>query len=570
MNTDILQYLSEKNIEYKLQGNEALIVCPYCKKEKLSINVNSGVYQCWVCKAENQDSPFVKGHISQLQEYFGDIVPIRLISKVKNGESKEPDFTDLADRFHIAIFPNKKAMKYLFNRGFDGEDIKRFKFGYVEMKDDEWISIPIYENNICKYLKYRKITDNNQETKKYEREAGGKSLLFNHEALEKYDEVIIIEGEFDCATAIKYGYENAVGLTVGAGTLKEEWYEQLVTKNKIFLCLDSDSAGQNSAKDIWAARLGIYRCWNILLPEDEDVNSFFLKYTKESFDELIKRAKQFKVDGVISIQDALSEMYRMSKDPTRLLTYELPWNNVNRLLNGGLRRGRLTVLGGMPGVGKTSFALQILYHLAIKYKMPSFIFCLEMPEVSLATKIVQLHLDLVDVEVNYHEALIYAQELEDIPVYFGYAPKITPEIFYRTMVEVRNRYGVEIGVFDNLQRMIRSGDESEMGRASGMFKDLTLDLKIPFILVSQPRKRNPEMSLNQRPTYEDLKGSSAIPADADEVLLLHRNRLKGESASTALEPRTLIIADKSRFSPGGITVLKMVGEKSKFIEYEEA
>uniref|UniRef100_A0A6H1ZSQ6 Putative helicase n=3 Tax=viral metagenome TaxID=1070528 RepID=A0A6H1ZSQ6_9ZZZZ len=565
---DILQYLTEKNIEYKLQGNEALIVCPYCRKEKLSININSGVYQCWVCKSENQDSPFVKGHISQLQEYFGDIIPIKLISKIKNEGGKEPDFTDLADRFHVALPSNKGAMKYLFSRGFGEGDIKRFKFGYVEMKDDGWISIPIYENDVCKYLKYRKITDNNPKTGKYEREAGGKSLLFNHEALDKYDEVILLEGEFDCATALKYGYENVVGLTVGAGTLKEEWYEKLILKSKIFLCLDPDPAGQGAAKDVWSSRLGIYRCWNILLPEGEDVNSFFMKYTKESFDELIKGAKQFKVDGVISIQDALSEMYRISKDPTRLIKYELPWDNVNRLLGGGLERGRLTVLSAAPGTGKTSFALQILYHLAIKYKMPSFFFCLEMPEVALATKIVQLHLDLTDVEVNYSEALIYSQELEGIPIYFGYAPKITPEIFYRTMVEVRNRYGVEIGVFDNLHRMIRSGDESEMGRASGMFKDLTLDLKIPFILIGQPRKKSTEMSLNQRPTFDMIKSSSAIPADADEVILLHRNRLKGESATTVLEPQTLVIIDKSRFSSGGIAKLKMIGEKSKFVEYE--
>jgi len=51
------------------------------------------------------------------------------------------------------------------------------------------------------------------------------------------------------------------------------------------------------------------------------------------------------------------------------------------------------------------------------------------------------------------------------------------------MVEVRNRYGVGIGVFDNLQRMIRSGEEADMGKASGMFKDITMDLNMPFLLI---------------------------------------------------------------------------------------
>lgn len=341
--TDVLQYLAEKNIGYNLQGNEALIICPNCHKEKLSINISTGVYQCWVCRAEDQNSPFVKGHISQLQEYFGDVVAIRTFSPPKERDKTEPDFSDLAERLHQAIFYNKKALKYLFSRGFNEEDISRFKFGYIDMKEDDWIAIPIYENNICKYLKYRKITDNNPNTKKYEREAGGKSLLFNHEALEKFDEIILFEGEFDCATAIKYGYENAIGITVGAGTLKPEWFDLFVTKSRITLCFDSDSAGQNAAKDVWASRLGIYRCYNVVLPENEDINSFFLKYTKESFDKLLKEAKQFKVDGIISIQDALDEMYRISKDDSKLQTFELPWHNVNRLLGGGLKRGRLTV-----------------------------------------------------------------------------------------------------------------------------------------------------------------------------------------------------------------------------------
>jgi replicative DNA helicase len=154
--------------------------------------------------------------------------------------------------------------------------------------------------------------------------------------------------------------------------------------------------------------------------------------------------------------------------------------------------------------------------------------------------------------------------MKGIPIYFGYSSKIKPEVFYHTMEEVRNRYGVQFGVFDNLHRMIRSGEESDMGKASGMFKDLTMDLNIPFLLIAQPRKLNDE----KIPTYDSLKGSSAIPADSDTTILIHRSRDQTDK-NNSFNPEATIIVDKSRYSSGGIMELKLIGEKARFDETDE-
>lgn len=565
MTVDVISYLDSKHIEYSRQGNEALIFCPYCNKQKLSINILTGAFQCWVCQAENPASPYQKGHISELQKEWGDMLEISTFSEeisIKE-ESEELDFTEKAEKYHKAI--NKKAMKYLMGRGFDEEDIEKFKFGFAKRKGDEWISIPVYEKGVCKLIKYRRITKNNPKNKKYDREKGGKSIFWNQDALEGASEIYVAEGELDAITLAKQGYP-AVGATVGAGTLSEEYYNQLIKVDKVYLVFDADSAGQNAAKDKWATRLGIYRCWNVLLPKGYDINKFFLHYTKEDFDELVSKAKQFKISGVVSLKEALHEAYRISQDKENNQIFELPWYSVNRLLGGGLARKRLTVLGGMPKAGKTSWAIQVCYYLTLKYGIPTFYFCLEMPETTLAIKIIQLHEDLTTDEIDMSNALIFAQDLKELPIYFGYSSSINPEVFYNTMVEVRNRYGVELGVFDNLQAMVRSERESDMGKASKMFKELTMDLNIPFILISQPRERSSDLAPTWIPTYEELKGSSAIPADADEVILLHRKRIQGESGFSSLEPETLVIVDASRFAPGGRVKLNFVGEKSRFDE----
>ena len=566
--SEVISYLNSKGIAFKTEGSEVVIQCPQCGKQKLYINLSTCLLHCFYCEATNPSGDLTKGHLSKLKEYYGDIVPISVTKKI---DKKEVNFSLLVERYHNDILINKKALKYLLGRGITVDSIKRFKLGFVRMKEQDWISIPAFKNEIPIFIKYRKLPpDERPDLEKCEREVGGESILFNEDCLSKFEEIYVCEGEIDTITLLQHGYENVVGTTVGAGTLKTEWYEKLILKSKIIMVFDSDQAGQKSARDVWATRLGINKCWNVRFPKREDgskkdINSYFLTHTKEDFDGLVKSAEQFKVSGVLSLEDTLLEMYRRSQSNYNEM-YELPWPSVNRLLGGGIRKGHLMIIGAPPGTGKTSYGIQICYHMAMKYQIPSFIFCMEMPETELACKVMQLHLDLTYPEVNYSDAMVYIQQISELPIYFGYSSKITPDIFYNTMREVRDRYGVGIGMFDNIQRLIRTGEEADMAKASGVFKNITLDLNIPFLLISQPRKVDGKVEL----TSDDLKGSGALFQDADEIIILHRKRVRDAQATTeAYESKTRVIVDKSRFSSGGSTYLEFLGNKSKFIERGE-
>ena len=567
---DIVDYIAGKNIEYKLEGQEIVITCPYCGKPKLYINRVSGKSHCFVCEAEQPNSPYAKTHISKLQELWGDVVPITSLSDQiePNRNQQEVDYTLLVNRYHSNLQESKLAKRYLIKRGFTEETINRFKLGYIRMHDIDWVSIPSFENHIPKLIKYRQIPPENTNFDKYIREKGAKSILFNGDVLDEYDEIIIVEGELSALSLIQEGYENTVGITGGAGTLLTPWFDKLKMISKLILIFDADSAGQTAAKDVWATRLGVSRCWNVVLPNDYDADQFLLEFGKEELDKLIKDAKQFRIDGVVSLRESLYELYKRSQDENFIQRYKLPWESVNKLLDGGLMRKELTVLGAPPGSGKTSYALQIMYHFATEYKIPGLFWCMEMPHISLSTKIVQLHYDLSYNELDYGNIMMYASDLEDIPIYFGYSSDITPKVFYNTMKVARDRFGVEFGVFDNLQRMIRTGKEADMAQASAVFKDIAMDLNVMFMLVSQPTKLSLEEE-KETLTYQVLKGSSAIPADADQVILLQRRRRSGDTTDTSLDPKTQVIVDKSRFSAGGRTKLNFLGDRSKFIEWED-
>jgi len=559
--SNIVDYLDDKGVAYTISGDEAIVTCPECRKPKLSININTEVYKCWVCSAKSPNSTYAKGHFSQLKELWGDVIPIASVMK-NLSSTKEKNFSDLVVRYHHQLRSNPSLMKYLFQRGINEESIDKFQLGFVRMHEQDWVSIPSYEDGIPKLIKYRKgPNDENPDFAKYLREEGGKTVLFNGDVLDSVEEVFIAEGELDAITLLQNGYENTVGITAGAGTLTPEWYDKLVSKSKIYLVLDPDDPGQIAARDIWATRLGRGRCWNIKLPDGEDVNSYFTKWSREEFDTLIESAERFTVSGIISLRESFVKLFH-SKDEELI---ETPWKSLNKLIGGGFAKQRLIVIGGAPGAGKTSMALQILYHVAKEKDIPGLVFCLEMPEISLATKVAQLHYDLTIDEIHHSDGLVFAEELGHIPLYFGYSSRIKTDVFYNTMEEVRNRYGVGIGVFDNLQRMVRTGEESDIGNASAMFASVAMDFHMPFIVISHLRKLKDG---GGEPRLDDLKGSQAIPSDADYVIFLHRKKEKNEEAFSSLEPLTKVIVDKSRYSGGGVARLWFEGDKSKFREIE--
>lgn len=567
---EIVDYLDSKNIPYKRESNnEAVIVCPVCHRDKLYINLDSGAYHCFYCQDRKPYSLTARGHFAKLKELLGDIVPLSSPSTFsnRNRNQEEKDYTDKVNRYHRELFKSKSALIYLRDRGFTEEIVKRFKLGFVHFDKQDWLAIPSYEDNIPKLIKYRKLPpDTNKEAAKYSREPGAKSILFNGDILndDEINEIYICEGELDAISMIQAGYENTIGITGGAGTLLPSWYDELVLKDSIYLCFDSDERGQRDARDVWAKRLGVNRCWNVLLPSGEDINSFLNNNSEEELDECIKSATQFKLEGISHIEQVGYDLHERLQGKVGVDIFPLPWYSVNKLLGGGLSRKRLTVLGGFPKSGKTSCSIQICYHLAKNYNIPSLIWCLEMPETDLVTKVIQLEENITVEEIHRGGVLPYIQKLKDLPMYFAYRAKTSPEVFYNTIKEARNRYGIELGVFDNLQAMIRTGKESDIGNASKMFKDITMELDIMFILVSQPRK--PSADDNYTMTYNELKGSSAMAADADEVILLHRKRLEGEQAESTFSPVTSVIVDASRYAPGGKTTLLFHGEKARFDE----
>ncbi|MBN2569993.1 MAG: toprim domain-containing protein [Deltaproteobacteria bacterium] len=446
--------------------------------------------------------------------------------------------------------------------------IDHFKIGIEISKDSErWLTIPHFSGGNLKNIKSRSIPP---QEKTFRRIPGCPSILFNQDVLrEKPSMVYLCEGELDSISLWDQGEKNVIAVTAGAGSLQPEWIDQLKDIDKIILCYDPDEPGQKGAREA-ARRLGYDRCFNVILPDGQDVNEYFnAGHDIAAFYRIVAEARRFDVQGVSSFTDCLKQLEKdhQSSEQTRGLLTGLP--SLDRLNQRGMKPGELWVIAAPPGVGKSSLALQITTHQAFT-GTPSLFFSLEMNIGAVTEKIVQAYTGVENI------GICKIQKTRDAylekPLYLGRAVvKPTIDGIIEILREAVKRYGLKLVAFDHLHFLCRSitNQVQEIGLAVQAFKLLAEEMEIPVILIAQPRK----VDLTKAMTAEDLKDSSSIHSDADGIIILHRNRKAstegndgGNLAEQSLDPVTLVRFEKARYGRGGECLLYFHGEFSRFDE----
>ncbi|MDA8215112.1 MAG: toprim domain-containing protein [Nitrospiraceae bacterium] len=552
----IQEILQRFGIQFKEQSGQIIICCPYCEDSKyhLYIDPAKNVYYCHKCNSKGNWYRLLK----QLNPSSA-IVPFHTQQKV----FRHPT-ADYIQACHKKLMGQAgvKAIDYLYSRCFSLQAIQDLQLGLESKDGKDWLVIPYLMDGKTANVKYRTIPPAGKEFRRWKE---GESILFNQDCLEeKFNEIFMVEGELDAIALFSQGYRNVVATTIGAGGFKPEWVDMLADIPRINIIYDSDEAGQRGAKEI-ARRLGLDRCFNVLLPV-KDVNDFFMSGgDKVEFETLISKAEPFEVDNIINFHRAVTNLkiqHSKVDNPDALKPH---WPSVAKL-TGAFEPGDLVTLSAIPKTGKSTFALNIV-HRFIQKDIPCLFYCLEMRPERLAKKIIQMEMFCSESELTPQKIDAAYLRLSDKPLYFGYNyKKCTLDIVTDTIRQGIKRYGFKFIVFDNLHYLSRSitNQVQEVSLISKTFKLLAEEMQVPIMLIAQPRK----VAENQIIGIMDLKDSSAIGADSDQVIILYRKKMKTNdgTAEAAYEPLTLVRVDASRYHPGGETLLYFRGDKSTFKE----
>ena len=266
------------------------------------------------------------------------------------------------------------------------------------------------------------------------------------------------------------------------------------------------------------------------------------------------------------------------------------------LMTAGLQPENLIIVAARPGMGKTSWAVNVAVNAALHHQIPVLIFSLEMSKYELMERMLagEARIDSARMRRGMIEYTDWKNRIYPAGGRLASAPILIDDSAAPSILELRakarrfrgdpkyfppaprtpdgretRRHGLIVVDYLQLARGMggRRDDsrEREIADISRGLKSLAKDLKVPIIAVSQ-LNRGLEKREEKKPQLSDLRESGAIEQDADLVLFIHREEMfnpEGERGKAEL------IVGKNRHGPTGPVPMTFIKEYTRFENYAE-
>ncbi len=244
-------------------------------------------------------------------------------------------------------------------------------------------------------------------------------------------------------------------------------------------------------------------------------------------------------------------------------------------LTMGLQPGQMIVVAGRPAMGKSTLGVDFARAAAIKHKMTTVIFSLEMSKNELAQRIISAQTDInlsdlrhVD-QINQEKWAVlnrFMDEMKDAPLFIDDSPNMSLMEIRAKCRQLKQSDDLKLVVIDYLQLMSsgravesRQQEVSEFSRA---LKLMAKELEVPVVALSQ-LNRGSEIRGDHKPMLSDLRESGSIEQDADVVFLVHRPDVYNNEDRPG---EADIIMAKHRNGPTATFALSFLGAKSHFAD----
>lgn len=496
-----------------------------------------------------------------------------------------------------------EVMEWLDGRGIDVEMADRLGLASVNRGGGDHVVIPFVRAGEIVRRKYRSIV-RHEDRSPWSADKGGLRILWNEDCLRDESLIgqplIITEGEFDAMAAIQCGFPRTVSVPDGApppgernredleAGLKYAWLADVkpyLAKERaaeIIIAADGDDNGAAMLQDL-SVLLGRFRCKYLTYPKAKDperrgrerlkdLNEVLEDYGVHGVVQTIARASWIQVDGV----------YRMSDLPPLPApkVYDIGFDLLGEHYR--LRLGDFVVFTGVPGLGKSTFANDLLCRVALKHGLRIAWASFEQAPQRDHRRALRSWFgreDLGGGRSGVPERHLSATEIAEADAWIdefhsfivpGEDDDVTLDWMLDRMEAAVVRFGAQVVVIDPWNEMdhTRARDETMteyVGRAIKALKRFARKFQVHLIVIAHPTKSTKDADGKYRmPTLYDISDSAHWYNKCDLGLIVHRET----------QDDTLIKVQKSRYHeiigrPGEVRMHYSKDER-RFIETERA
>lgn len=251
-------------------------------------------------------------------------------------------------------------------------------------------------------------------------------------------------------------------------------------------------------------------------------------FTKLSEENTKADYKHVSYNAMEDITELEAHMKRREEFGNVLTGIQTGFPTLNRITNGW-QKGELIILAARPAVGKTAFAL----NLSLNAGCPVGFFSMEMNLQSLRKRINSINtcvpltnINAADLSKEQFEKIKgNLSRLKGTELYFDDSDTITVFNIKSKARRMVKKQGVELIIIDYLQLITATNEkmirEQQVSQISRQLKNLSKELQIPIIALSQLSRGIDTRKENKEPMLSDLRESGAIEQDADLVSFLY-------------------------------------------------
>ena len=284
-----------------------------------------------------------------------------------------------------------------------------------------------------------------------------------------------------------------------------------------------------------------------------------------------------------SIKEIVGVVYqdivKLSENKAVTTGVKTGFSGLDRLLVE-LGKGDLVLIGARPGMGKTSFAMNIAINFAKASDKNVCVFSLEMSCEQIVNRMLSSEAMVDSYSLRTGEIkpddwvrlADAASSLAGCNILVDDTSSISVADMKAKLRRVKNLGLVIIDYLQLMQSTVRSDNRvQQVSEISRNLKIMAKDLGVPVICCAQ-LSRGPESRTEKKPMLSDLRDSGAIEQDADIVMFLYRSEYyKDAEGVTETDANTAeVIIAKNRHGSVGTVKMGWIGQFTKFRTLEES